>query len=729
MTHLIPIIPLAAVSLIYLLIAGITAARKGFREPTIRLLLIFLVVSAGGELLHTLWQLADLFTPLPGVLRLIPIQVVLVLAFLYFHLSRVFLRHQETDWWRPGIVLVIIELLLQGVLLLILLPILRLGQENVRYQQLGLSILIIGWAIFIGGVTLLTLRSYQQAQTPWHRNRIKYWLLGLCLVVLADGLLFADHQILSSGLRLAATLIIVYAALAYRLLDVSQMMRYTLSYLMITFLTIILYLVGFVSAQYVFQEILVLDYGPLAPTLTTALILAILFNPLLQLVQRLVDRLILGRSYDPNLLMREYSASISNILSLDRLAVVILRLIRRAMDIQHAALFLVRRQKNELEQDYFQLQAVKRHGKKKTTFVPSNTLPADSVVATYLSQERRPLTQYDLDMLPRFKKVPLAERGWLTSLKMEVFVPIHAKDEWIGLLALGPKTSAKPYFDSDLTLLSTLADQTAVALQNARLVQDLVKLNQDLKQTYQDLDWASHQLKELDNLKSAFIGVITHELRSPFANIDFSLQLLQRYGLDQLGPNQREQLAQLTSGVSAVKQMIDNLINFAAFLSKRGEMHAVEVDLFTIITVAVSLNEATAAKKQIKLHPNIPPDLPPVSGDPERLTDALHQLINNAVKFTPAGGQVWIRCRPTPEMMRFEVQDTGVGVPADKLPLLWEGFAQMSDPLLRGVEGLGLGLALVQYVARAHHGDVFAQSKEGEGSTFGFQIPLAGQEQ
>jgi signal transduction histidine kinase len=85
---------------------------------------------------------------------------------------------------------------------------------------------------------------------------------------------------------------------------------------------------------------------------------------------------------------------------------------------------------------------------------------------------------------------------------------------------------------------------------------------------------------------------------------------------------------------------------------------------------------------------------------------------------------VWVRCQKSDGALRFEVQDTGPGVPADKLPKLWEGFTQMADPLRRGVEGLGLGLALVKYVVNAHAGDVFAESQPGVGSTFGFQIPL-----
>ncbi|MBN1220172.1 MAG: GAF domain-containing sensor histidine kinase [Anaerolineae bacterium] len=730
MTRFIPSLVLVAISLLYLLIAGAVAVRRGFRDHTIRLLLLFVTVAAGSELLYALWQLLSALVLLEGLLALLPIQLVLLLAFLYFHLSRAFLRLQQTDqdWWRLGIALMVGVLLLQGVLLVVIPSDFRLGRWDVQYRHPALSILIIGWMVFIGGVALLTLRSYRPAPGPWHRNRLKYWLLGLCLLVVADGLFFAGHGLVGSTVRLAAVLIMVYAVVVHHLLDMSQMMRYILSYLIITFLTLIFYLLGFISMQYVFQEILVLNYDPLVSTLVTALVLAVLFNPLLNLVQRGVDRLILGRSYDPNLLIREYSASISNILSLNRLAVVILRMIRRAMGIQHGTLFLVHPQKDSDGQDCYHLQAVKHHGRKQSNLNPQGDLQTNGLVATYLGQERRLLTQYDLDMLPRFAQILPAERSWLDGLEMEVCVPIHAKDEWIGLLALGPKTSRRPYFDSDLTLLSTLADQTAVALQNARLVQDLVKLNKDLKQAYQALDQVNSQLKELDNLKSAFIGMITHELRSPLINIDFSMQLIERQGLSHLVPDQREQLAQLKSNIQSAKQMIDNLVNFATFLSKRGELDLTQVKVAAIVEGALFINKPAADKKQIALHLDLPPHLPPVSGDPERLIDALHHLMHNAIKFTPQGGQIWIRCRIQDDALRFEVQDTGIGIPADKLPTLWEEFAQMSDPVLRGVEGLGLGLSLVQYVAHAHHGEVFAHSEVGVGSTFGFQIPLNGQE-
>jgi signal transduction histidine kinase len=352
------------------------------------------------------------------------------------------------------------------------------------------------------------------------------------------------------------------------------------------------------------------------------------------------------------------------------------------------------------------------------------TLAADSPVADYLHREQQPLTQYDVDLLPRFRACAEEERAWLSDLNMDVYVPIHAKGEWTGLLALGSKVSGDRYFDEDLVLLGTLADQTAMALENARLVEDLIRTNQELGQAYAELNKANRQLQELDKLKSAFIGVITHELRTPFANIIFSLELLERHGQEHLPPELHEQLEQLAEGVKSAKTMVDNLVTFSTFLSKQGELRPTQLNFGQVIENSIVPLESLAEAKQITLHTNVPEVLPPLTGDRERLADAAYHLVHNAIKFTAAGGQVWIRCQATADAVRFEVQDTGVGVPASKLSTLWEDFTQMADPLRRGLEGLGLGLALVKYVVNAHGGDVWADSEEGVGSTFGFCVPV-----
>jgi len=231
---------------------------------------------------------------------------------------------------------------------------------------------------------------------------------------------------------------------------------------------------------------------------------------------------------------------------------------------------------------------------------------------------------------------------------------------------------------------------------------------------------------EVDRMKSEFVSVVSHELRTPFAALDFSVQLIHKYGVEHLLPEQREQLQQLGVGLKQTQTMINNLVTFAAFLSKQGQLRMVSLDLGQVAREAVRELEPVALARNIALEFDLADALPPVYGDRDRLAEAVYHLVHNAIKFNRQGGTVKLAGRAASDDVVVEVSDTGVGIPADKLPGIWKDFSQLADPLRRGVEGLGLGLPLVRYIVRAHGGQVWARSQAGQGSTFGFYIPAAG---
>jgi signal transduction histidine kinase len=645
----------------------------------------------------------------------------LVLGILFLHLTRAFLRMGKTGrhWWGLGAAWVLIPSILDSKFLP--LRTVWLTGQGWRLTRFGFTkgLLVAGWAFFYGVSAYWMIKSYREVQQPLHRNRIKYWVAALGFVVLGDALFFTGNEPIGSLLHLLGTMFATYSVITHQLLDVRQMARYVASYFSMTFLTVTIYTAGFITMQYLFEA--VPGYSPLLAGAAMALLLAILFQPLLGFMQRLMNRLIFGSGYNPSLTLRQYSTSISNILDMGLLANKIAHHIGDAMGVEHGRLFLTDSKKGPDGRNAYYLRDAGGLEEKKAA---EGILTEDSPVALYLHRQQRPLTQYDIDLLPEYQELASPEREWLLEQDMDVYVPIHAKGEWLGLLALGPKTSGDRYFDDDLALLSTLADQTAVALENARLVEDLVHTNTDLGRAYSELNKANRQLQELDKLKSAFIGVITHELRTPFANITFSLELLNRHGREHLPDEVQEVVDQLDTGVKSAKQMIDNLVTFSTFLSKQGELHPAPLDFGQLVEDSLAPLQPLAESKPVTIHTELPSRLPPLKGDKERLGDAVYHLIHNAIKFTKAGGDVWVTCQPGHRSIRFEVRDNGVGVPSDKLPTLWEDFTQMADPLRRGVEGLGLGLALVKYVINAHGGNVWADSKEGVGSTFGFQLPV-----
>ena len=247
--------------------------------------------------------------------------------------------------------------------------------------------------------------------------------------------------------------------------------------------------------------------------------------------------------------------------------------------------------------------------------------------------------------------------------------------------------------------------------------QELGKLNVDLVK-------ANQQLMELDDLKSSFLGVISHELRTPIVSIIFSLQLIEKYGLNVLHPEQQSQFLQLESNVKSAEAMIENLIKYATFVSKQGQLSLAPVTISKVVATALVPSGFKANRKQISLKENIPADLPLVQGDEKRLAEAVYQLVDNAIKFANPGTIITISAWLAENTINLSVNNTGQLIPSDKLSKLWKSFAQMADPHLRSREGLGLGLALVEYIVRAHHGEVWAESQPDRGNTFGFRLPM-----
>jgi len=238
------------------------------------------------------------------------------------------------------------------------------------------------------------------------------------------------------------------------------------------------------------------------------------------------------------------------------------------------------------------------------------------------------------------------------------------------------------------------------------------------------LSRSNRQLTELNNLKSQFLGVVTHEMRTPLANIGFSLQLLSRYGLNNLTPEQQEEITAINKNTQSSKIMVDNLVAITSFLNKQGELVIQPIDFVQVIKDALIVLQPLAENRGLSFRTQFPEVAIHVEADSERLQEAVYHLVHNAIKFTPESGDVFVKVWQDDENVYFEVLDTGVGVPEEKLPTLWDAFAQMADPVRRGTEGLGLGLTLVKYVANAHGGEVWAKSKENNGSIFGFNIPL-----
>jgi hypothetical protein len=422
------IIALSVEAILYLLLITVTLTRGGQREATGRVLLLYAAVSGLWVLLQLAVRMGwlDLLNPYGLSPARLPLYGLVLLALLFLLLTRSFLRLPGAGWgWAVlGIAWIAGLLLLDSGALALPDTIWATGGWSIGPAELVFAVAVAGWGLFMAASAWLTARIYRRTELPLHRNRLKYWIPTWGITLAGDVLFLAGYQVIGGDLRFLGTLVAAYLVLTHRLPDVRQMVRRAVSYLVITLLTVVIYTAGFTAVQYLFQG--VPGYSPLWAGAVVALILAILFDPLLGLVQKLVNRLLAGTGYDPGRTVSEYGQRISNIVSLERLATLMVSLIGETLQTQRGMLFVVNYEKDEDGTATYQLRGIE--DARETP--PSGVLSVDSPVTHHLRETRQPLTQYDVDLLPALQKLPAAERDWLSDLGMDVYVPIHSQDSW-----------------------------------------------------------------------------------------------------------------------------------------------------------------------------------------------------------------------------------------------------------------------------------------------------------
>ncbi len=297
-----------------------------------------------------------------------------------------------------------------------------------------------------------------------------------------------------------------------------------------------------------------------------------------------------------------------------------------------------------------------------------------------------------------------------------ICAPLTYQERVIGVISLARNESREPFEPADLNFLIGLSWQAAIAIENARMFAQE-------EQRVIELARALEKQRELDDLKDQLIQNVSHELRTPLGIIRGYAELLDTGELGELRPEQREPVAIIARRARMLGKLVSNLTTALEVETRHGErkrvnMAALARDLLADFHIA-------AERAHLTLTAQIAADLPPVIGDPVHLRRVLDNLLGNAVKFTPAGGNIAVRLWQDNGDVVLEVEDTGIGIPADKLERIFDRFYQVDGSMSRRYGGTGLGLSLVKEIVEAHGGRVIVESTVGEGSTFRVTLPGA----
>jgi len=234
------------------------------------------------------------------------------------------------------------------------------------------------------------------------------------------------------------------------------------------------------------------------------------------------------------------------------------------------------------------------------------------------------------------------------------------------------------------------------------------------------------QVRRLQTVRQDFVSNVSHELRTPLASLHALVETLRDGAIDD-PPAAARFLDRMEVELDALTQMVEELLELSRIESGRAPLQTKPVSVRDAVMPAVDRLRPQAERNNITLDIQIPNDLPQVLVDLQRMHQVVTNIVHNAIKFSPGGGNVLIQAEAKPSCVEVTVRDTGIGIPREDLPRVFERFYKTDRS--RALGGTGLGLAIVKHIVQAHGGRIWAESVEGEGSLFGFTLPIADEPQ
>ncbi len=329
--------------------------------------------------------------------------------------------------------------------------------------------------------------------------------------------------------------------------------------------------------------------------------------------------------------------------------------------------------------------------------------------------------------------------------KSEILLPLKMGDKVLGVLDL---QSDKPaaFSPNEIPNFQLLADQVAIALENAQLYAEIKQFNQQLEQKVaertQALQEAYGRLERLDKTKTDFITIASHELRTPLTIVNFNAQMLLEDEEIQANSFHKKWSEGIDRGAARMEEIVQSMLDVAKIDSSSLELYLAPVDISFLLRQLGKRFAEAQAERHITLKLDGLANLPEVEADVEALQKVFYQVLINAIKYTPDGGTVWVdgRFHPANDHSAGEVEiviaDSGVGIAPEIQELIFEKFYQTGEVMLHSSGktsfkggGAGLGLAIAKGIVVAHHGRIWAESEGHDedllpGSRFHIVLPV-----
>ena len=622
----------------------------------------------------------------------------------YFHFNLLFTRFKTPRSLLPAVyvsILVLIALLPTGLVFS--------GMQIKWYGYAPvLGPLAVPYILYLYVLTtwslVNTIKVYRNPISPAERNRAGWLAVGLFLLMLgatSDYLPVLGVPLYPLGIvaNVAFAAVTAYAIARHQLLDVHVALRKGLLYSVVSgvllgaYALVILFVSQIVGTPRDIQPVLVYLGG--------LFIVAIVFQPLYHVLQRVVDQWFYRGRYDALRELKGFALAAREIADLEGLSATLVRLVIRGLQTERACLLLAAPQ----NRGYIPAASVGAPEATPIIFTPQ------SPPVRWMASHDQIMTMREVDALPDRYLMPGSEVQALQEFGAELFVPLKTRESLVGVLIIGPKKSHQPFSQEDVDLLQTVCSQAATRMENARLYSELRRQLDELRQA-QDQVVRSEKLAAVGQLAAN----VAHEVNNPLQAI-INLTFLVEHSLQADDPRKTDMQAIHAESMRA-RHIVQGLLDFA----RQQKAAWADANINDVVRSVLNLSRVRTTSGNVKVITEMNAALPPICCDAEQLKQVFMNIVNNAMDAMPRGGTLTVRSRlEQAGMVAVDVTDTGDGIAPEAMSRIFEPFFT-TKPM---GQGTGLGLAVSHQIVKKHGGTIRVESTVGTGSTFTISLPLA----
>jgi signal transduction histidine kinase len=435
-----------------------------------------------------------------------------------------------------------------------------------------------------------------------------------------------------------------------------------------------------------------------------AVFTAVVFQPIKRYFDRITDRIFFRDSYDTQEVLDKLGSVIVAEINLEK----ILSGTRLALE-------------EPLKSTFIEFILIREHRPELVSPKFLKDEPMQEELAQSIKHQQKEVVDRDGLGLNNPLRQIFSKHGVAVSLRLKT------RSQIVGYILFGDKRSGDIYSHQDLKMLAIVADELAIAIQNALHFEEIRRFNVTLQDKVEEatkqLRHANQRLKQLDQTKDEFISMASHQLRTPLTTIKGYLSMVLEGDVGPVTKSEREMIQHAFDGAERMVFLIGDLLNVSRLQSGKFVIENKPTDLNKMIDSEIVQLQETAKNHHLTLTYKKPDKFPLLNLDETKIRQVIMNFVDNAIYYTPAEGSITVALEATDKEIRFTVTDTGLGVPKEAQHHLFSKFYRAGNARKMRPDGTGLGLFMAKKVITAQEGAIIFNSVEGKGSTFGFSFP------